>query len=173
MTFADPATPPKPRLGERIGQGCIVLVLLLVGSCTAADYGSRYASWSGLDKPKVVAAAQWYVRERAPGQKVCLYRVICNKGRARLKLVKDLATWDVEATRQLVWDRKFGGGCPGFTANLALEVAPGGAEPPPQGTERAVWSFYLDRFRPWQTHAFSAFSEKPAEPCTPEFAIAG
>lgn len=171
MTFADPAKAPTPRLGERIGQGCIVLVLLLVGSCTAYDYGSRYASWAGLEKPKVVAAAQWYVRERAPGKKVCLYRVTCDKGRARLVLVKDLATWDFEATRQLVWDRKFGSGCPGYTANLALEVAPGGTVPP-QGMERAVWSFYLDRFRPWQTHEFSAFSEKSAEPCTPEYAIA-
>ncbi|WDA42439.1 hypothetical protein [Erythrobacter sp. BLCC-B19] len=149
------------------------MLLLLIGSCTAYDYGSRYASWMGLDKAGVVAAAQWYVRERAPGQKVCLYVATCAKGRARLALVKDMAAWDVEATRQLAWDRRFSDACPGYTANLALEVAQGGPQSPPLGTERAVWSFYLDRFRPWQTHDFSAFSEKPTEPCTPEHAIAG
>ncbi|WP_285712270.1 hypothetical protein [Erythrobacter oryzae] len=151
--------------------GCLMLVLLLVGSCTAYDYGSRYASWAGLDKPKVVAAAQWYVRERAPGQKVCLYRVTCDKGRARLVLVKDLDAWDIEATRQLAWDRRFGDGCPGRTANLALQVADGGPEPP-WGAERAVWTFGIDRFRAWQGHDYAAFSEKPTEPCTPEYAIA-
>jgi hypothetical protein len=120
----------------------------------------------------VVAAAQWYVRERAPGQKVCLYVATCKKGRARLVLVKDVEAWDIEATRQLAWDRRFSDACPGYTANLALEVAAGGPEPQ-QGTERAVWSFHLDRFRPWQTHDLSAFSEKPTEPCAAEYAIAG
>lgn len=172
MPFADQRTPPEPRLGQRIGIGCLALLLLVVGSCTAYDYGSRYASWAGLDKNGVVASAAWYVRERAPGQKVCLYSAICDKGRARLVLVKDLEAWDIEATRQLAWDRKFGSGCPGNTANLALEVAVGGPEPP-SGAERAVWSFHLDRFRPWRTHSFSAFSEKPVEPCTSAHAIAG
>lgn len=173
MTFADQRTPPKPRLGQRIGLGCLGVLLALVGSCTAYDYGSRYASWARLEKAEVVASARWYVRERAPGQKVCLYAAICDKGRARLVIVRDLDAWDIEATRQLAWDRRFGGSCPGYTANLALEVAPGGPEPPPQGTERAVWSFHLDRFRPWQTPDLSAFSESPAEPCTPAHAIAG
>lgn len=169
MTFR----PGRPPWALWLFQGCLGTIVLLVGSCTAYDYGSRYASWMGLDKEGVVAAAQWYVREWAPGQKVCLYVATCAKGRARLALVKDMAAWDVEATRQLAWDRRFNDSCPGYTANLALEVAEGGPQSPPLGTERAVWSFYLDRFRPWQTHDFSAFSEKPTEPCTPEHAIAG
>lgn len=166
-------TPAKPPWGLWLGQGCLGTIFLLVGSCTIYDYGSRYVSWAGLDKKGVIAAARWYVRERAPGQKVCLYVATCDKGRARLVMIKDLDAWNTEATRQLAWDRRFGGNCPGYTANLALEVAPGGPEPPPQGTERAVWSFHLDRFRPWQTHDLSAFSEEPTEPCTHEHAVAG
>ncbi len=174
MTFADRHTPPKPRLGQRIGLGCLGVLVLLIGSCTAHDYGARYASWAGLDKARVLAAAGDYVREGAPGQKVCLYVAVCDKGRARLKLVKDVKAWDIEATRQLAWDRRFSNHCPGYTANLALEVAPGGPEIQ-EWDRQAVWSFYNDRFvGRWPNFSPPrAFSENPAEPCTPEHAIAG
>lgn len=173
MTFADPAAAPKPRLGQRIGLGCLALVVLLVGSCTAIDYGSRYASWALLDKPKVVAAAQDYVRDHAPGQKVCLYTVACDEQRARLVLVKDVAAWDVEATRQIAWDRRFRDSCPGYTANLGLAVAEGGP-PGREEVREAAWSFYNDGFVPTVRYNGPplSFSEEPAEPCTPEFAIA-
>lgn len=145
---------------------------MLVLGVIAYDYASRYRSWATLSKAKLVASARWYVRERAPGQKVCLYAVTCDKGRARLELVKDLTAWDLEAARQLAWDRRLADICPGQTANFALEVA-GGGPAPPVGGERATWSFYLDRFRPWQGHSYSAFSEKSAEPCSAAHAIAG
>jgi hypothetical protein len=172
VSFVERGGPPALITPGRLGLGCLTLALLLVGSCAAHDYGSRYASWAGLEKADVVASARWYVRERAPGQKVCLYVATCDKGGARLVLVKDLGAWDIEAIRQLAWDRRFGDACPGRTANLALQVADGGPEPP-WGAERAVWAFGIDRFRPWRGHDYAAFSEQPAEPCTPEHAVAG
>jgi hypothetical protein len=149
----------------------VALVLLFIGA-TAYDYATRYLSWANLSKAELVESARWYVRERAPGQKACLYAVTCDKGRARLALVKNVSAWDIEGARQITWDRRFGDFCPGQTANFALEVAEGGPTPP-LGGERATWSFHLDRFRPWQGHSYSAFSEKPAEPCTVEHAVAG
>ncbi|MBU7580601.1 MAG: hypothetical protein KAF27_09025 [Porphyrobacter sp.] len=173
MTVADPAAPPKPRLGQRIGLGCLGVLVLLVGSCTAYDYGARYASWARLDKARVIAAAGDYVQGHAPGQKVCLYRVACNQRRARLGLVEDVAALDVEAIRQIAWDRRFGGTCEGYTANLALAVAEGG--PPLREDKRqAAWLFYRDGFVPTRPSNGPplSFSEQPVEPCTPEYAIA-
>ena len=150
------------------------VLVLAVGSCQAYDYGSRYQSWANLSKAELIESARWYVRERAPGQKVCLYAVTCDKGRARLVLVKDVNAWDFEAARQLAWDRRFKDYCPGYTANFALEVAEGGPEIS-WGSSKAVWSFYLDRFTPrmGRFHGPYAFSEEEAEPCTAEHAIAG
>jgi hypothetical protein len=149
-------------------------MLLLVGSCTAYDYGSRYASWAGLDKARVLAAASEYVRDHAPGQKVCLYTVACDEQRARLVLVKDVAAWDVEAVRQMAWGRRFFGVCPGYTANIELVVVKDGL-PEDDVDRKAVWSFYRDRFVSTtpSNGAPLSFIEGPAEPCSPEFAIAG
>ncbi len=68
MSFADRQAPAQPRRGQRIGLGCLGVLVLLVGSCTAIDYGKRYASWARLDKARVLAAAGDYVRDHAPGQ---------------------------------------------------------------------------------------------------------
>jgi len=173
MTFAEARTSPRPGLGQRIGLGCLGVLLLLVGSCTAYDYGSRFASWAWLDKARVIAAAQDYVRERAPGQKVCLYSVACDMRRARLVLVKDVAAWDAEAVRQIAWDRRFRDVCPGYTANLGLAVAEGGP-PVREELREAAWSFTNDGFVPTlrSNGAPLSFSERPAEPCTPKYAIA-
>jgi hypothetical protein len=174
MTFADQRTPPKPHLGQRIGLGCLALLPLLVGSCTAYDYGARYVSWARLDKAGVIAAAQDYVQDHAPGQKVCLYTVACDERRARLVLVKDVAALDVEAIRRIAWDRRLGGTCEGYTANLGLAVAEGGP-PVREENRQAAWLFYRDRFVPTRPSNGPplSFSEQPAEPCTPEYAIAG
>ncbi len=162
------------RFRFRIWHAIVGLLVLAVGSCQAYDYGSRYSSWAGLSKPELVDSARWYVRERAPGQKVCLYVVTCDKGRARLALVKDIEALDIEPARQLAWDRRFKNHCPGQTANFALAVAEGGPEIT-WGSQRAVWSFYLDRFTPrmGRFHGPYAFSERDAEPCTAQHAIAG
>ena len=164
----------KGRYRIRVWHVVAGLLLLAVGSCQAYDYGSRYRSWAGLSKAKLVDSAHWYVRERAPGQKVCLYAVTCEQGRARLALVKDVNAWDFETARQLAWDRRFKDHCPGYTANFALQVADGGPDIV-EGRKQAVWSFYLDRFTPrWgRLHGPHAFSEKEAEPCTAEHAVAG
>lgn len=174
MSFVEANTPAGPGIGTRIGQGCLALLVLMVGSCTAYDYGSRYASWAGLDKAGVLAAARDYARDHAPGQKVCLYAVACDQRRARLVLVKDVAAWDAEAVRRIAWDRRFGEVCEGYTANLGLAVAEGG--PPIEDRYRqAAWSFYKDRFVPTSQSNGPplSFSEAPVEPCTPEHAIAG
>jgi hypothetical protein len=174
VSFADRQAPAQPRRGQRIGLGCLGVLVLLVGSCTAIDYGKRYASWARLDKARVLAAAGDYVRDHAPGQKVCLYRVACDERRARLVLVRDIAALDVEAVRQIAWDRRFSDTCPGYTANLGLAVAVGGP-PVREEVREAAWSFYADRFVPTMRSngAPLSFSEQPAEPCTPEYAIAG
>ena len=81
---------------------------------------------------------------------------------------------NVEAVRQIAWDRRFRDTCPGYTANLGLAVADGG--PPGREENReAAWSFYSSRFVPTvrSNGASLSFSEKPAEPCTPEHAVAG
>jgi len=162
------------RLQFRIWHFVAGLPILVVGSCQAYDYGSRYQSWANLSKAGLVESAHWYVRERAPGQKVCLYAVTCDKGRARLVLVKDVAQWDIESARQLAWARRFDNHCPGYSANFALKVAEGGPDIA-EGRKQAVWAFYLDRFTPrmGRFHGPHAFSEKSTEPCTPEHAIAG
>jgi hypothetical protein len=158
----------------RIFHIVVGLLILAVGSCQTYEYGMRYQSWANLSKAELVESARWYVRERAPGQTMCLYAVTCDKGRARLALVKDIDAWDIESARQLAWDRRFHNQCPARTANFALQVIEGGPELG-EGSKQAVWSFYNDRFVPsmGRFHGPHAFSEKAAEPCTAEYAIAG
>lgn len=74
---------------------------MIAGSITAYDYLSRYDSWAKLSKAKLVESANWYISNRAPGNDACLYAVTCDKGTARLELVKDMDSWDFEAARQL------------------------------------------------------------------------
>jgi hypothetical protein len=161
------------RRGRKLGIGCLGLLALILAGGIGYDYLSRYLSWANLSKEELVASARGYVRERAPGQKVCLYAVTCEKGRAQLALVKDLAGWDIAAARQLAWDRRFGNSCPGRTANFALAVAPGGPDIP-ESLREAVWSFANDRFVPrWgRFHGPQAFSEEAPEACTAAHVIA-
>ncbi len=174
MTFSDQRSPPTRSYGQRIGFGCLGVLALLIASGGAYNYGSRYASWARLDKDRVLSAAGDYVRDHAPGQKVCLYAVACDGRRARLVLVKNIAAWNAEAVRQIAWDRRFRGTCEGYTANLGLAVVEGGLSDDDMNRE-AAWSFYNDGFVPTMPSNGPplSFSETPAEPCTPEYAIAG
>ena len=147
-------------------------IIFVVATVPTYDQASRYLSWQNLSKEEIVASADWYIENRAPGERACLYAVVCEDGRARLDLIKDMEGWNIEATRELVWDRKFSGACPGGTANFALQMLP--SDPPLRnGRERAIWSFYNDRFVPISGHFHGphAFSEIAPEQCSEEYVI--
>lgn len=136
----------------------------------------HYRSWSSLSKAKLVFAANRYVADRAPGNEACIYAVECRDGRATLRLIKSVEMWDLEAARQLAWDRRFRLICPGRTANFGLAVATDTREAArtPYATRHAVWSFANDRFVPVLTRFSSAsFSEGEPEPCTSAYAVTG
>ena len=137
------------------------------------DYWSRYSSWSNLSKQELVDSANWYVRERAQGGRACLYAVVCGEKGARLELVKNLDELDMAKTKDIIWKRRFRVFCPGRTSNFALELEPGSADTT-LGRERAVWSFFNDRFVPVLTRFSNhAFSEIKPEPCSAEHVITG
>ena len=164
--------------------GCRVVIatVAVVGGILAfmiwpLDWYLSYASWRDLSKAELADAARDYVDERAPGNRACLYAVTCQEGRAGLELVKSLDEWDIEPARQLAWDRRFSGVCPGQTANFAVALATDTtAYKETQDQYRyGVWSFANDRFLPsWGRFTpFRAFSELPTEPCTTRDAVTG
>ena len=156
----------------RLWHWLVILPILAVVGLTGYDYFSRYLSWKNLTKAEIVTSANRYVDERLPGAQVCAYAVVCDRGRARLALVKDIGSWDFERSRQLAWERRVHNRCPGQTANFALEAAPGNFKPS-EAKRRAVWSFYNDRFVPiWgRFHGPHAFSEVKAEACSAKYAL--
>jgi hypothetical protein len=151
----------------------VASVLVVIGP---VDWARRYLSLRQISKNELVDSANWYVESRAPGNDACLYAVQCTGGRASLKLIRSLDDWDIEATKQITWDRKFRGVCNGRTANFALELATDNpqSDKTPEGVRHAVWSFYNDRFVPRLTRFESAaFSETEVEPCLAAYAITG
>lgn len=153
--------------------------LLIVSVLTLAyvwlEFGTRYISWRTLSKEELVTEATVYVRTRTSGKDACIYYTTCRDGRAGLKLVTSLDQFDLEATKQLAWDRKFKNACPGRTAHFALELLPDplAAQQTSGFSGKAVWSFYNDRFIPilGRFHGPYAFSETPYKNCTAEFVI--
>lgn len=152
----------------------VALPLGLVASCSAHEAYWRYQSWNNLSKAEVVASANWYIENRSRGKEACLYALICDDKTAKLELVKDIDEWDLDATKDLIWERKFDKVCTGRTAHLALRMLPE-EEPFPAATDIAVWSFYLDRFTPYfgRLHGPYAFSEGNPEACTHEHVVTG
>lgn len=147
------------------------ILLLIVGP---VHWGLRYQSWSELSKDKLIRSANSYIAHRAPGNGACLFVVECKSGRARLKLIKSMKDWDFEASKQIVWDRKFDGICQGLTANFALELVNDNPQSQKtfEGSRRAVWSFYNDQFVPIRTRfGFAAFSEAETEPCVNSYSV--
>ncbi|WP_144037641.1 hypothetical protein [Sphingopyxis sp. KK2] len=152
------------------------MALLVFVAFGPFDWAKRYSSWNNLSKAELVASANRYVENRAPGNAACLYAVECIDGRARLKLVKSMDDWSIDGPKQIAWDRKFSGMCEGRTANFALELASdrlvgaGNYD----GTRRAVWSFYNDGFVPVRGRFdHSAFSEEAPEPCVSRYVVTG
>lgn len=152
--------------------GLAAVLLLLIGP---VDWACRYWSWRNLSKTELIEAADWYIEHRVPGNKACLYAVVCENNRPSLELVKSVDEWDIRAAKQLAWKRRFQSTCAGRTANFGLEllsdelVGIGEA----QYRRRAVWSFYNDRFVPLsgRMHGPHAFSEIEPEPCRAEYVV--
>lgn len=143
---------------------------------------SRYASWKMLSKAELVEEASLYLDKYASdyldnsteGMHVCLYAVDCQSGRAGLVLVKDLETWDIEKTKDIVWRRRFSDFCPGRTANFGLHAVPVNKqdEPLPGRIQTARWSFYADRFLPrFGVFQSGSFSEIDWEKCSEPYAL--
>jgi hypothetical protein len=159
--------------------GCLIVVaipfamaLILLGP---VDWWQRYSSWRNLTKAELATEAQNYVDEHALGNPACLYAVVCRGGKAGLDRIEAIEDWDIDAARQLAWDRRFSGTCPGRTANFAVRIA--SDDPLDEITNDrvryGVWSFSDDRFVPsWGRFApFRAFSELPTESCTSKYSV--
>lgn len=158
--------------------GCVLALALLAAifllMAGPVQWWVRYQSWSHLSKDKLILSADSYIANRAPGTRACLFAVECRNGRARLKLIQSVKEWDFEASKQIAWDRKFDDVCQGLTANFALELA--NDDPQSQkifeGSRRAVWSFYNDKFVPVRTRFdFAAFSEAKTKPCVGAYSV--
>lgn len=163
----------KRRRPSYVSLGILLVALLLV-IIGPVDWAQRYLSWRQLSKNELVHSANWYVENRAPGNDACLYAVQCTGGRASLRLIRSLDDWDIEAAKQITWDRKFRAVCSGRTANFALGLATDNpqSDKTAEGMRHAVWSFYNDRFVPGLTRfTTAAFSETETEPCLAAYAI--
>ncbi|MEQ1784327.1 MAG: hypothetical protein ABMA14_23485 [Hyphomonadaceae bacterium] len=148
----------------------VVLAFLFLGPL---DFGLKYLHFSTLTKDRLVREAEVYARERAGGPHLaCLYAVRCNST-AYLELVSDVAAWDLDATKQTIWARRFSTDCPGRTANFALHVIPArDQEAEIDAGAYARWSFFDDQFVPLRGRFESgAFTDQTWEPCTKEKAI--
>lgn len=164
--------------------GCLFIMMaapfVLMIAFSIIDMGLSYWSWRTLTASELVAEAKAYSVEMSDGRPVCLYAVVCDGRRAQLKLVDDLETFDLEAAKSRIWRRRFESYCEGYTANFAIEaVQTAPADRDEDWFERdrrlrdnrAVWSFYADRFLAVDGHALRAFSENDPEPCTAAKAI--
>jgi len=134
----------------------------------------RYSNFKSLTKEKLVAGVEEYLRYRVGGgQQACLYVVNCDGDLARLELVKDVETWDFEAAKKTIWNRRFSSFCPGRTANFGIHVIPIADEQPEfDAIAQARWVFFNDRFIPRLSRFQSgSFSDQPWEQCTAQFAL--
>lgn len=163
-----------PRVSWRTIAVAVVLVFAFA-FLGPLDAGLRYYHFSTLSKDEVVIQAGRYIQDRAGGnQMACLYEVRCDGGRARLEMVRDLATWDFEQTKATIWERRFDGSfCTGRTTNLALHLIPTeGHEAQMDALSHARWAFGLDRFIPRSGRFQSgAFTDQPWERCTAADAV--
>jgi len=155
--------------------GIIGIFLALIGGWWLSGRLTSYLNWRSLTKDDLISSANNYVNHRFPGNKACLYAVICKENRAGLELVKDLEAFDFKRAKKLVWDRRFKNVCIGQTANFGIELLPETLTQEADHVElrRGVWSFYGNGFYPRGSRFYtSAFSASPYEPCTAEYVIA-
>ncbi|MFY8143081.1 MAG: hypothetical protein ACOVMT_04260 [Caulobacter sp.] len=167
-------------MAKRGGKNLLALVALVtIGGLVAIfggplDVSARLFNFAMLTEPKLIKEAHAYIDERTDGrQAACLYVVNCDGGSARLTLVSDLATWNLEDTKRDIWRRGSSGFCPGRTTNIGLQLIPEpGAQPDVESHMLSRWSFFNDRFIPRSGRFQSgAFSDKDWEPCTLERAL--
>ena len=137
------------------------------------DWPIRYAKFNSLTTTDIVQDAERYVQRHSDVGLACVYAVECDSGRARLQLIKDVGTWDIEVTKELTWRRRFEEFCPGRTTNIAMELLPSRDGSWSSSTGLARWSFRHDKFIPrlgrFQSGSFS--QEADWERCTPEYAL--
>lgn len=151
-------------------------VLFPILALSSYDSLARYLSWKTMSKAELIEEAEAYLQNYTSGGQACLYAVDCQSGRAILVLVRDIETWDIEETKDLIWRRRFSDFCPGRTANFGLHVitTPESEQITPlvESNRSARWSFYNDRFLPrYGRFQGGAFSEGSWEPCSAENAL--
>lgn len=103
----------------------------------------------------------------------CLYVVSCEQEKATLALVNNRDTWDLDATKIAIWQRKTTETCTGRTTNIGIQVISEGGELTLKNSYvLALWSFETSDFYP-QNSRFSggAFSDMPWEECTLDTAL--
>lgn len=129
----------------------------------------KYWNFATLTKGHVVARAQAYARDRisVPATHICIYEVDCSGEEAVLKLVETIDTWDFEAAKARIWQRRFNNVCSGRTANFGLHILTNGEEI--DALTQARWTFFGNGFTPKHTRfGGGSFSKEPWERCTPE-----
>ena len=137
-----------------------------------SGWPAKYLNWSSLTADEVVQDAARYAEEKFGGGSACIYEVRCKTGRAQLYVVEDIDTWDIEATKDIAWKRRFSDQCPGRTANIGLHVLPSSDGPWTDSTMLAFWLFETDRFIPTMSRFYGgAFSEGNWQRCSPEHSI--
>lgn len=146
-----------------------LIAILVIGD----NYLSRYISWRALSPTLISESSQWYMENRANDVDdiiaICVYALDCAENSARLTIVPDPDQYDFETLRQLIWARRFNGTCIGQSANLGLHLLRSSLSDGNPGSDRAIWSFYLNRFIPKSGNwSGGAFSEEPWERCSME-----
>ena len=155
----------------------VIILLCFVGFVVFIevwDKATRYINWKTLTKDELVKGAQTYIEKRiGVSASACLYVVDCSKGEARLRMVNDIPSWDLDADRDMIWKRRFTRTCQGRTTNIGISVIPEAEQPALyKSTSLAMWSFYNDRFIPtYGRFQSGSFSTNSYEQCTHEKAI--
>ncbi len=150
------------------------IVALVLGGMVLGfvwDVGASFWSWRTLTKSTIQEEAVAYTQlYRIENVGICVYELDCSSGRAGLRRVSDFYGWDLQASLDRTWQRRFSDVCPGRTANLGLHLVPLDSSQPTglrRGTELARWNFGTDRFLA-RSGNFSggAFSELPYQACS-------
>jgi hypothetical protein len=147
----------------------VLCLLALFAFAGPLDAIVRYWNFTTLTKAHVVEEARAYARERlsSPVTYICIYEVDCSGEAAVLRLVENIDTWDFEAAKTRIWDRRFNNTCSGRTSNFGLHILAGADEI--DSKTHARWFFFGNRFYPKHTRfGGGAFSEEPWERCTSE-----
>lgn len=135
------------------------------------DNVAAYINWKTLTKREVIRAAETFIEQRNIKESVCLYVVECIDDKAHLRMIKDIDVWDIEATKQTIWKRKFDGTCTGRTANIAIDYATDNHQRffSGESDNSGIWSFSTNGFYSRRSRFYGgSFSEYPFELCTDE-----